>query len=117
MSYGLNTTYFQPFIAYIWRRDRFYLQGFSGFDFPANNADVTLIYNDIGMGYLVYQNPDTSRFITAIAPTFEVHVNSPFNHRNPYNIVRPGGLGLRRCNLTYGLNVMFAAGRCSRPPW
>ena len=91
---SLNTTYFQPFIAYLWRRDRFFIQGFTGFDFPANNADVSLIYNDIGMGYMVYQNADTTRFITAIAPTFEVHVNSPINHRNPYNMLRPGGLGL-----------------------
>jgi hypothetical protein len=103
---SLNTTYFQPFIAYIWRRDRFFIQGFTGFDFPANNADVSLIYNDIGMGYMVYQNADTSRFITAIAPTFEVHVNSPLNHRNPYNIYDPAA-SASSCNLTYGLNLMF----------
>ncbi len=104
--YGLNTTYFQPFIAYLWRKDRFYLQGFSGFDFPANNADVTLMYNDIGIGYFLYQNPDTSRFITAIAPTFEVHVNTPFNHRNPFNTFDPAA-STYVTNLTYGLNVLM----------
>jgi hypothetical protein len=104
--YGLNTTYFQPFIAYIWQRDRFYLQGFSGFDFPANNADVTLMYNDIGLGYFLYRNMDTRRFITAIAPTFEVHVNTPFNHRNPFNTFDPAA-STYVTNLTYGLNVMM----------
>ncbi len=64
------------------------------------------MYNDIGMGYMVYQNPDTSRLITAIAPTFEVHVNSPFNHRNPYNTFDPAASAYV-CNLTYGLNVLL----------
>jgi hypothetical protein len=104
--YGLNTTYFQPFIAYLWRKDRFFVQGFSGFDFPANNADVTFMYNDVGLGYLLYQNTDTSRFITMIAPTFEVHVNTPFNHRNPYNTYDPAASAYVT-NLTYGLNVML----------
>ena len=64
------------------------------------------MYNDIGFGYFVYQNSDRSRFITAIAPTFEVHVDSPFNHRNPYNVYDPAASPYV-CNLTYGLNVMF----------
>ncbi len=103
---SLNTTYFQPFIAYIWRRDRVYLQGFNGFNFPTNNADVSLMYNDIGIGYFVYRTNDLTRAITGIAPTFEVHVNSPFNHRNPYNIYDPAASAYD-CNLTYGLNVLF----------
>ncbi len=104
---SLNTTYFQPFLAYLWKRDRFYVQGFSGFDFPANNADVTLMYNDIGLGYFLYRNPDNRGFITAIAPTFEVHVDTPFNHRNPYNKFDLAASPYV-CNLTYGLNVLFA---------
>ena len=103
---SLNTTYFQPFIAYIWQLDRFYLQGFSGFDFPADNADVSLIYNDIGMGYFLYRNQDTSRFITAIAPTFEVHVDTPINHRNPFNTFDLAASPYVT-NLTFGLNVLF----------
>ena len=47
-----------------------------------------------------------SRLITAIAPTFEVHVNTPFNHRNPYNTFDPAASAYVT-NLTYGLNVMF----------
>ena len=103
---SLNTTYFQPFLAYIWRMDRVYIQGFNGFDFPTNNADVSLMYNDIGIGYFVYRTNDRTRAITAIAPTFEVHVNSPLNHRNPYNIYDPAASAYD-CNLTYGLNVLF----------
>jgi hypothetical protein len=102
----LNTTYIQPFIGYIWNFDRFYLQGFSGFDFPVNNADVSLMYNDIGVGYWLYRNSDRSRFLTAIAPTFEVHVNSPLNHRNPFNGFDPAA-SANTTNLTYGLNFLF----------
>jgi len=103
---GLNTTYFQPFIAYLWRYERFYLQGFSGFDFPSSNSDVTLMYNDVGFGYFLYQNPDPSRLITAIAPTFEIHVDSPLNHRNPFNSFDPAASPYV-CNFTYGLNVLM----------
>ncbi len=105
--HSLNTTYFQPFIGYVWRMDRFYLQGFSGFNFPASNSDVTLMFNDIGMGYFLYQNSGRNAFVTGIAPTFEVHVNTPFNHRNPYNTFDPAASPYVT-NLTYGLNVLFA---------
>ncbi|MHB1558526.1 MAG: hypothetical protein ACYC61_13800 [Isosphaeraceae bacterium] len=104
--YGLNTTYLQPFIAYLWRQDRFFVQGFSGFIFPATNSDVSMMYNDISTGYFVYQNPDTSRLVTAIVPSFEVHVNSPLDHRNPFNAFDPAA-SANATNLTYGLNVMF----------
>jgi hypothetical protein len=103
---SLNTTYFQPFIAYIWRRDRFFLQGFSGLDVPTNNADVTLIYNDISVGYFAYRNTESRSFLTAVVPAFEVHVNSPINHRNPFNSFDLAGTA-NTCNLTYGLNLMF----------
>jgi hypothetical protein len=103
---GLNTTYFQPCIAYIWRRDRFFVQGFSGLAVPVNNADVTLFYNDIGMGYFAYRNTESRSFLTAVVPSFEVHVNSPLNHRNPFNSFDLAG-SANTCNLTYGLNLMF----------
>jgi hypothetical protein len=103
---GINTTYFQPFLAYIWKADRFYVQGFSGFDFPANNADVTYMYNDIATGYFLYRNDDPNGFLTAIVPAFEAHVNSPFNHRNvwnPFDIAASPNV----VSLTYGLHVQF----------
>jgi hypothetical protein len=103
---GLNTTYIQPFIGYIWNIDRLYIQGFSSFNFPVNNADVSLMYNDVGIGYFLYRDPDRQGFITAIAPTFEVHVNSPLNHRNPFNTFDPAA-SANVTNLTYGLNVQF----------
>jgi hypothetical protein len=65
------------------------------------------MYNDIGMGYIVYRNATPGAFLTAVAPTFEVHVNTPFNHRNPFNKNDPAASGYVT-NLTYGLNMLFA---------
>ncbi len=101
-----NSTVFQPFVGYIWNPGNFYLQGFSGLDVPTDQRDVTLMYNDIGIGYFLrYDGPgDPERFVTLIAPTFEVHVNTPLNHRDPFDPRDPAGTP-DVVNLTYGLNV------------
>jgi hypothetical protein len=102
-----NTTSFQPFLGYIVNSGRFYLHGFTAIDVPANSQDVTLIYNDAGIGYFLRRpDPDSnvSRMISTIAPTFEVHVTDPLNHRNPYS--RQDAVGMTDIvDLTYGLNI------------
>ena len=104
--FHLNTTTIQPFIGWIVRRDRFYLQGFSAFDFPANPREVTLMYNDVAVGYYLIKADQNDRFLTALAPTFEVHVNSPFNHRGALNRFDPAGTA-DVVNLTYGIAAEF----------
>lgn len=101
-----HTTLMQPFIGYLWVRDRFYLQGFSAFEFPVNPAQVTYMYNDIGMGYFLIRNFEPGRMITGLAPTFEAHVNTPLNHRDVFNPNDPAG-SPDVVNLTYGLNTEF----------
>ncbi len=102
-----NTTSFQPFLGYIVNSGRFYLHGFTAIDVPANSQDVTLIYNDAGIGYFLRRpDPDSnvSTMISTIAPTFEVHVTDPLNHRNPYS--RQDAVGMTDIvDLTYGLNI------------
>jgi len=44
-----------------------------------------MIYNDLSLGYFVYRNPDASGFLQSVAPTSEVHINSPLNHNHPFN--------------------------------
>jgi hypothetical protein len=103
---NINTTLFQPFIGYIWTRGNFYLQGFSAFEFPVNPSQVTEMFNDIGVGYFVLRDPDPYRLLTAVAPTFEVHVSSPLNHHgfdNPNELAGTPAV----VNLTYGLNLEF----------
>jgi hypothetical protein len=96
----------QPFLGYFYSRGNFYLQGFEAIDVPTDPNDVTMLFNDIGMGYYLYRNPNMDTFITAFAPTFEVHVNVPLNHRDINNVNDPVGLSTV-VDLTYGGNIQF----------
>lgn len=103
---AIHSFYFQPYLGWIVNRGRFYMQGFFSFDFPTNNSAVSMIYNDIGFGYFLLRNNDPTAFLTAVAPTFEVHVNNPLNHRDPFSKFDLSGTG-DAVNLTYGLNFEF----------
>jgi hypothetical protein len=105
---AIHTTQIQPYIGYIFRRENFFVHGFSSFSFPMNPNDVTLFYNDLGLGYFLYQdkNPKQTGWITAIVPTTEIHINTPLNHQNPYNANDISG-SANVINLTQGLNVEF----------
>ena len=39
------------------------------------------LFNDLGVGYFLYRDQACSGWITSVAPTLEVHVNTPLNHR------------------------------------
>jgi hypothetical protein len=41
-----------------WRQNRFYLHGFSAIDTPASLGLATMIYNDLGIGYVVCRSVD-----------------------------------------------------------
>ena len=104
--YGLNDLSIQPFVGYIWNRRDWYVQGFSGFYFPTILNDLTYMYNDVGVGYYLLRSEDPSAFLTAVVPTFEVHVNAPFTHTDWHNrldyAAQPTVL-----NLTYGVNFQI----------
>jgi hypothetical protein len=106
---SLHATSIQPFVAYIWSRDRFYLHGFSAIDAPASLRLATLLYNDVGIGYFVFRSTDADDWLTAIAPTFEVHVNTPLTHGDWTNRNDPGGVP-NVVDLTYGINFEFNRG-------
>ncbi|CAN5490278.1 hypothetical protein BH10PLA2_BH10PLA2_06620 [soil metagenome] len=82
-----NPTVIQPFMGYrvILGQDLF-LQGFFAGDFPTDQSDVTMFFSDVGLGYfLLRRGQDSPNILTAIVPTFEVHVNNPLNHRGAFN--------------------------------
>ena len=54
---AVHDTTVQPFIGYLWRRGDFYLHGFTAIDVPTSIRDVTMVYNDVGIGYYVYREP------------------------------------------------------------
>ncbi|MDR3635518.1 MAG: hypothetical protein P4L84_17065 [Isosphaeraceae bacterium] len=106
---GPHTTSFQPFLGYLINSGNWYLHGFTALDVPCTSQDVTMIYNDIGLGYYLRRDaPDSglNRLVTLIAPTFEVHVNDPLNHRNAFNALDPAATP-DMVNLTYGMNIGF----------
>jgi hypothetical protein len=100
-------TSFQPFIGYIYNTGRLYFHGFTIVDVTTTGQDPVLLYNDFGLGYFLLR-PDpralSTPFISMIAPTFEVHVTDPLNHRNPYSLRDPAGM-TDIVNLTYGINI------------
>jgi hypothetical protein len=104
--FPLTSTNFQTCIAYICNYNRWYFQGFSGFNFSMNPNDVSWFYNDIGVGYYLVRSQDPTAWLTAVAPTFEVHVNAPVNHRDWFNRSDIAGT-LDSVNFTYGLNFAF----------
>jgi hypothetical protein len=83
----LHSTTLQPYVGYIWNWDDFYLHGFTSIDVPTDSRDVTILYDDVGIGYHLYRAADPGRWLTGVVPTFEVHVNTPLNHRGS---LRPG---------------------------
>ncbi|WP_435009989.1 hypothetical protein P12x_001208 [Tundrisphaera lichenicola] len=74
-------TQIQPFVGFIFARDRFYAQGFSSINVPTMSQDVTLLFNDIGIGYYAYRSNEPNKFLTAIVPLAEAHLTTPLNHR------------------------------------
>jgi hypothetical protein len=104
--HGLNDLSFQPFMGYIWNGGDWYIQGFSGFYFPTILSDLTYMYNDIGVGYYLLRSADPSAFLTAVVPTFEVHVNSPFTHTDWHNRL-DFAAAPTVVNLTYGVNFQL----------
>jgi outer membrane putative beta-barrel porin/alpha-amylase len=102
-----HTPSFQPFLGYIYNTGRLYFHGFGIVDVTTTGQNPVLLYNDFGLGYFI-RRPDpnglATPLISTIAPTFEVHVTDPLNHRNPYSLRDPAGM-TDIVNLTYGLNI------------
>ena len=72
-----------------------------------------MIYNDLGVGYYVFRSRDSRDWLTGMAPTFELHVNNPLNHRDPFNRFDLAG-SPDSVDLTFGLNFGIEFGRADR---
>jgi hypothetical protein len=83
---SFHSTTLQPFVGYLWNWSDFYVHGFTAIDIPTDSNDVTMLYNDVGIGYYLYRNRQCGQLLTGIVPTIEVHVNTPLNHRGAFNI-------------------------------
>jgi hypothetical protein len=67
---------------------------------------VTLLFNDVGVGYFLYRTGCERRFLTAVVPVLEAHFNTPLNHRgglDPRDPARTSDV----VDLTTGVNVQI----------
>src|SRR5262249_45116865 len=77
----VHATFLQPFLGYVFNfTDSLYFHGFSSLAVATETNDVTVLFNDIGVGYWLYRRGE-DRLFQALVPTFELHVNTPLNHR------------------------------------
>jgi hypothetical protein len=104
--FGINDVSFQPFLGYICNPGDWYFQGFSGFYFPTIIGDTTLMYNDVSVGYFLLRTESPDAWVSAVVPSFEVHVNTPFTHTNWHNR-QDIAAAPTVVNLTWGLNIQF----------
>jgi hypothetical protein len=81
----IHPVLFQPFVGGIYNVERLYLQAFSSILIPADEKDVTIWFNDVGVGYFLYRCDDPNSMLSFVAPTFETHVNTPLTHRGSDN--------------------------------
>lgn len=103
---GFRDTQLQPFVGYIANMGRWYVQGFEAIDVPTLSRDVTILYNDVGIGYFLYRSQNPCACLTAIVPTFETHVNVPLNHRGSIRLGDPAATP-DVVDLTFGTNFVF----------
>jgi hypothetical protein len=90
VSGSFHSTLLTPWLGFLLTEGNFYIHGFSSVEVPMDTTDVTLLYNDLGIGYVVYRDGVRQGRISAVAPTLEVHVNTPMTH--PGAFTAPAGV-------------------------
>jgi hypothetical protein len=81
----LHSTLLQPWGGYLWNFDRFYVEGFTSLVVPTDSRDVTLLCNDVSVGYQLYRAG--GRLISAVVPSIEAHVTTPLNNRDANSLL------------------------------
>lgn len=100
---SIHSFLFQPYLGLVYNMDRLFVQGFTSLVIPTDSRDITILFNDFGVGYFVYRN-DGSGGLTQVVPTFEVHINTPLSNRGSLNT--PIGLA-DSVILTQGVHFTF----------
>jgi hypothetical protein len=86
----VHDTILTPYLAYLWKQDQWYVQGFESIDIPTGH-DVTLLHSDVQIGYYLLQEKDPDALLSAVIPLFEVHVTDPLDHRGILHTLDPLG--------------------------
>jgi hypothetical protein len=75
--------YAQPFGGFILNRGNLFVQGFTSITLPVAHAESIVLFNDLGVGYYVYRANARSSWLTAVAPTLEIHIADPLRKADP----------------------------------
>jgi hypothetical protein len=82
----LNSVLLQPWAGFILGLDDAFAQGFTSIIVPTDSKDITLYTADVGIGYRLYQTNE-DRFLTALIPTVEGHLNVPLKDNDRSSLV------------------------------
>jgi hypothetical protein len=102
----LHPVILQPYLGGVFNADRFYVQGFSSWAVPTDPRDAVLLFNDLGIGYRLYQGSDKA-ILRYVIPTFETHINTPLSHQGSQN---REVAALDEVVFTYGVHLGFCRG-------
>jgi hypothetical protein len=110
---SIHSTLLQPYFGLYQACGSLFVHGFTSVVVPTDGRDVTILFNDYGAGWFLYQGG--GGLLSSIAPTVEVHVGTPLNGRDPTDlvfmkdqVVFTGGLHLglgQSTRLTLGTSV------------
>ena len=90
----INPTLIQPFVGYRLSEDRFFVQGFTSVAASTDSRLPTLLFNDVGVGYMVYQG-NAGDAISFLSPIVEAHLTTALSNRGAGNpILAPDLLAL-----------------------
>jgi hypothetical protein len=73
----IRSTLIQPWVGFFLSEGPFFAMGFSSVAFPTESLDTIIAFNDLGVGFMAYQ--DGAAYI---APMFEAHLTTPLNNRS-----------------------------------
>jgi hypothetical protein len=80
-SPDIHDTLLQPFVGVIYHvGDKAFVQGFSSILIPTDTRDLTIWFNDLSFGYILYRCEDHDAWLRTIVPTIELHITTPLDH-------------------------------------
>jgi hypothetical protein len=111
-NHTIRDMFLEPFLGFVWNEERFYVHGFSSVAVGLNSENPTFWFNDVGIGYWLYQDRCGTGLIHGIVPTFETHVNTPLSHRQSFVPQADSGpvVALDSVDLTVGAHLVFRHG-------
>jgi hypothetical protein len=101
----IRSTLFQPWVGAVVSSGDFFAMGFSSVVIPTDSRDVTLLFNDVGVGLLAYRGGPGDP-VAWVAPVAELHVTTPLNNRSRSDVITVPDLVV----LTQGVQVGIADG-------